>query len=452
VKYKLNKHNIQEYNCARDVTKNKPLCHAPFSNLYFSRNGDVICCCFNREYILGKYPGQIPAEIWNGTLSKTFRKTVLNNSLVKGCDICIREIENKNYLGVIARHFDFLTPKRRYPVMMEFELDNICNLECIMCEGELSSSIRKNRDKQDKISTPYGHEFAEYIKPYLRKTKLLRFGGGEPFLIPVYYDIWDIVVKKNPKCGIYVQTNGTIMNDRIRKWLSGGQFELGVSLDTLNTERFEHIRKNAKLKNVLQNIDEFISLIPAKPGRPSLVISTTVMRDNWQDIPSLLEYANQKNAQIVFNTVWTPLSCAIHNLRSSELKKILGFYKAYSLPAGSPLEKHNASMFTALLKQIISWHENSVNTELIIRKFEELSNEEIEQQLFDKILEAAKDKETTSKKLIEIFLSVREKKSYRNYLLAISRYPAQETARAMEMHTAEELKCLLEKEISLQSQ
>jgi len=450
--YKLNKQHIKEYNSTRAVSKLKPLCRAPFSNLYFSRNGNIISCCFNREHILGKYPGQTLSELWHGTPLRFFKKKVLKNSLLKGCDICIREFENKNFHGVIARHFDFLAPKRRYPVMMEFELDSTCNLECIMCEGELSSSIRTNRDKLDKVPSPYGHEFAEYIKPYLRKAKLLRFGGGEPFLIPVYYDIWDIVVKENPKCGIYVQTNGTIMNDRIRKWLSGGQFELGVSLDTLNTERFEHIRKNAKLKNVLQNIDEFISLIPAKPGRPSLVISTTVMRDNWQDIPSLLEFANRKNAQIVFNTVWTPLSCAIHNLKSSELIKILSFYEACSLPAGSPLEKHNALMFTALLKQIISWHENSVNTELIIKKLEELSNEEIEQQLFDKIIEAAKDKETTSKKLKEIFLSVREKNVYRNYLLAISRYPAQETARAMEMHTAEELKCLLEKEISLQSQ
>ncbi len=445
--YKLNKQHINEYNNTRTVSKLKPLCRAPFSNLYFSRNGNVISCCFNREHILGKYPGQTLSELWHGAPLRFFKKKVLKNSLLKGCDICIREFENKNFHGVIARHFDFLTPKRRYPVMMEFELDNICNLECIMCEGELSSSIRKNRDKQDKICTPYGHEFAEYIKPYLRKTKLLRFGGGEPFLIPIYYDIWDIVVKKNPTCGIYVQTNGTIINDKIRKWLSGGQFELGVSLDSLEKSRFEHIRKNARFEDVLSNIDEFISLIPAKPGRPSLVISTTVMRDNWRDIPSLLEFANKKNAQIVFNTVWTPLSCAIHNLTPSEIKKILSFYESCILPEDSPLEKHNASMFTALQKQIIYWYKNSVDTELIIRKFEELSNEEIEQQLFEKILEAAKDKENTSKKLKEIFLFIRAKDNYRNYLLAISRYPVQETARAMEMHTSEELECLLGKEI-----
>jgi MoaA/NifB/PqqE/SkfB family radical SAM enzyme len=49
----------------------------------------------------------------------------------------------------------------RYPSMLELELNNTCNLECVMCIGELSSSIRKNREKLPAIRSPYDEAFVE---------------------------------------------------------------------------------------------------------------------------------------------------------------------------------------------------------------------------------------------------------------------------------------------------
>lgn len=445
--YKLNKQGLKEYNRSREVKSKKLFCRAPFTNLYFSRNGNIISCCFNREHILGKYPNQNPTEIWNSEQSQIIRKTISKKELINGCYICIREFENKNYHGVIARHFDFLTPEKRYPVMMEFELDNTCNLECIMCEGQFSSSIRKNRDKQEKIPTPYDSQFIDYIEPWLKKAKLLRFGGGEPFLIPLYFDIWDIVLNENPQCKIYVQTNGTVINDKIRKWMASGQFELGVSLDSLNKERFEHIRKNAKLENVLQNIEEFILLMPKKTGSPSLVISATVMRDNWHDVPSLLEYANNKNAQIVFNSVWTPLSCALHNLNSKELKVIFTSFDAYKPSVENNIEKHNATVYAALVQQIKTWMLASVELEQVSGITKSLTTEEIEKYLYEKIIERSTDKITATNKLDVFFTHLRKKENFKEYLLFISRYPVQEIATSLVIHTVEQLKGLIENEI-----
>lgn len=446
--YKPDKITVKEYNKTRITAGHAPLCKAPFSNLYFSRNGNIVCCCFNRDVVLGRYPENTLKELWNGIPSKTFRQKLNNNILPRGCDICIRELSNKNYQGVIARHFDFLRPQGKYPVMMEFELDNTCNLECKMCEGTLSSSIRRNRESESEIISPYQAGFVDYIKPFLLKARLLRFSGGEPFLIPVYYKIWDLTLKENRKCMFFVQTNGTIINEKIKDFLATGRFELGISLDSLIPECFEHIRKNARFSDVMHNIETFISLLPYHKKHPSLVISTTVIRDNWSEIPQITEFANARKSHIVFNTVWAPEDCAVFNLNSSELKKILDYYNSCIPASNTEIEKHNAFMFSALRSQIKGWYENALFREKHYALAETLSCDDLEKHIQKIILNHSENKEEAAKKIHSLFQFARQKKDQRRYLMFISGFAADEIARSVDLYTIEELINLLENKIS----
>lgn len=446
--YKFNKENIKEYNKLRKTKQKNILCKAPYANLYFSRTGDVLACCFNRDFVLGTYPTDTLKEIWEGAKSTNFKKTLKKNQMPIGCDICIRELKNKNYNGVIARQFDFLNRTKNYPVMMEFELDNICNLECVMCEGELSSKIRTHREGKDKIETPYNDNFIDYISPFLKRSKLLRFGGGEPFLIPLYYKIWDIVLKENPKCEIYVQTNGTIINNRIRDCLASGQFQLGVSLDSLNKERFESIRVNAKLNDVLNNIDEFIRIIPKKSYLPSLVISSTVLRENWKDIPELLNFANRINAQIVFNTVWTPKAHAIHNLDSSSLQEIVEFYLKHPASTKNQNEIHNSGMYLGLINQVKDWHTLATEKEQTIKKIKTLSIEELEKNIWELFTTQEQDISLIHEKLTHLLLSLQQRNNYRKYLETIYILANKITIQTLQDYTQDELIKKLEQEIN----
>ena len=42
----------------------------------------------------------------------------------------------------LAAAYDNEHPIGEWPTMLELELSNLCNLECVMCNGELSSKIR----------------------------------------------------------------------------------------------------------------------------------------------------------------------------------------------------------------------------------------------------------------------------------------------------------------------
>jgi MoaA/NifB/PqqE/SkfB family radical SAM enzyme len=75
--------------------------------------------------------------------------------------------------------------------MMELEIENTCNLECVMCIGELSSAIRKNRDKLPPIKSPYNEAFVEQLEEFIPHLKELRFNGGEPFLINSVFRIFE---------------------------------------------------------------------------------------------------------------------------------------------------------------------------------------------------------------------------------------------------------------------
>jgi radical SAM protein with 4Fe4S-binding SPASM domain len=440
IMYRINKDIIKEYNRTRAKKVRNTLCQAPFSNLYFSRNGDIISCCFNRDYVLGKYPDDSPDKIWKSKKIKQFRNALKHNKFEKGCEICSRELNNRNYHGVIARHFDFLVPNRKFPVMMEFELDNICNLECIMCEGQFSSSIRSNREKKAKFATPYDDRFTEYIKPFLRKAKLLRFGGGEPFLIPLYYDMWDYVIEKNKDCKIYIQTNGTIINQRIRKWLKTGRFEIGVSLDSLDKKRFETIRQNASLQQVLLNINEFISLIPTKPNRPALVISATVTNLNWQDVPSLIEYANKIHAQMVFNTVWTPIKYAIHNLSSNKLVEITDFYKNYHIKEEhTPVSKHNAKMFESLINQTEEWKEKADEKENALLNIKNCDDAAIVNKIIEKVVSHDSESKPLQNKITLLDRYIQKYPDYRRFLELIYLLPTNDVIEALKTYSVSEL-------------
>jgi radical SAM protein with 4Fe4S-binding SPASM domain len=197
----LAKYPLREYNAARHGKRHTALCYAPATNMYFSQTGEVGVCCHNMEFSVGRYPAQTLKEIWNSDAAKAMREDMRQYKLGKGCEICEADLLNKSFEEVRARHFDHIPRRADYPTQMEFLLTNTCNLECVMCKGEFSSSIRQNREKLPPIKNVYDDAFLEQLKefiPYLHETRFS--GSGEAFLIDVNYKIWELIIALNPKC------------------------------------------------------------------------------------------------------------------------------------------------------------------------------------------------------------------------------------------------------------
>jgi MoaA/NifB/PqqE/SkfB family radical SAM enzyme len=138
------KKEFKEYNHLRKKYLRYAFCHAPENTLRFSVSGQVHICCRNRYFIAGKYPENTIEEIWNGKAIEDFRKKMKNYDLSYGCQFCEQHFKVNNFDFVKSLDYDaFQHNKKKTLRKLELELSNTCNLQCIMCSGELSSEISR---------------------------------------------------------------------------------------------------------------------------------------------------------------------------------------------------------------------------------------------------------------------------------------------------------------------
>jgi MoaA/NifB/PqqE/SkfB family radical SAM enzyme len=350
---------IGAYNKGRSPGLTGSFCYAPGINMLFGQDGKIRACCHNMEFTLGEYPKQTIQEIWKGEAAEQLRNHLKNFDLSHGCDICQADMNTHSFEEVRARHFDSLPRNAAYPTMMEFLMTNTCNLECVMCKGEYSSLIRKNREKLPPIVSSYDKEFIKQLEEFIPHLHETRFSGsGEAFAIDMNYEIWEMIIRLNPKCIIMVQTNGSFLNARIKDLLSRGNFRIGVSLDSLNKETFESIRINANFERIMENIRYFSEYSRSK--KEKFAIALCVMRQNWKELPDFIKFCNANNAVATLHKVWFPREHALHSLHYRKLAEISDYLSGFDWEAQTPLEQLNKRHFQYIVSSIKGWKENAL--------------------------------------------------------------------------------------------
>jgi organic radical activating enzyme len=269
-------------------------------------------------------------------------------------------IEAGNHQGVRARYYDEFAAHSLsdrisnfaqnfssgfvYPKVMEFELSNECNLECIMCNGSFSSSIRKNREKLPPIISPYNDTFVDQLEEFIPHLTDAKFLGGEPFMIDIYLSIWERILRINPKIRIHITTNGTFLNNRIKALLEGLNAGIILSIDSVNKETYRKIRINGNYDKVMENLDYFIGYTQRK--KTFISMAACPMTNNWRELPEMLEFCMSKNIALYFNVVFTPFELSLRDLSIDGLREVIGFLESYPLPEikGNPQSPRNLSI------------------------------------------------------------------------------------------------------------
>ncbi len=354
---KLDTSNPAVRNYLKIKHKNR-LCFAPFKNLFFGINGEV-SSCYAESFVVnyGKYPEKSIRQLWRSDTADKIRALVKNKQLAPACNLCYTQVLEKNYDVSYANVYDQHKANPDFPVSMEFYLDNTCNLECIMCSPENSSLIAKQQNIHGH-DNPYNANFVRELKPFIPYLKHTFFFGGEPFLIPIYYDIWHEIKKINPECHIDITTNGTVLNQKVKNALQEGNFNINVSIDSLQKERFERIRKHANFETVMDNLYYFRDY--CNTNHTNFFLSFCPMQQNWDEIPDMLKFANKLNAGLVYNRVWNPSSCAIWPLEPNKLLEIYKYLEGFSFSADSDIQKFNIEGYNTLKNQVEIWYKTAL--------------------------------------------------------------------------------------------
>ena len=217
----------------------RTFCAAPWAHIFVGGNGKLgPCCAWNTNQLSGSYT-QI-MKFYNGEEMRNLRKQLHHGEQVPACNICwqeeahgklsMRQIYSRDLSRKVnLRSLDTETWQADVPVSYYLELGNLCNLQCVMCDSEHSTSIgAEYQQHQQEFSQlkfyakptvkgeftwPRELGFKQFIDEYSDKIQILRLAGGEPTLIPYVHDLFDSIPHPE-NVDLEITTNATKITDR----------------------------------------------------------------------------------------------------------------------------------------------------------------------------------------------------------------------------------------------
>ena len=298
-------------------------CYAPYVSLYFNTLGNVLACCKNEVFVLGNVANQRLKDIWKGGKIKALRAALRQYRYEAGCEFCEWQIGEGNYQGAfpwLFEEFPVSSEQPEWPAMIEFAGSNTCNFECIMCNGELSSSIRAHRDGLPPLPRVYDEPFFEDLREFLPHLKRAKFLGGEPFLTSECHRIWDMMIQGGFNIPCHVTTNGSQYNDKVERVLRKIRFSVTVSIDAATKETYEQIRLNSTHEEILSNLRKFRDY--TRERNEFFGIAFCLMRQNWHEFVDVLLLAEDLKCSVFVNTVIGPSRCSLYTLPAEEISRI----------------------------------------------------------------------------------------------------------------------------------
>ncbi len=364
---------LEEYNETRPLASRNLICHAPSVSLNFNQDGMISACCYNRTHVLGEYPKDNLGNVWKSAKAKELRQAIKDLDLTKGCALCRVQIIGKSFFSTLARNFDNTLVNgdlaaESGPRILEFELSNLCNLECIMCNGHFSSAIRKNREKLPPIISPYDEKFVQQLRPFWTTVEWARFLGGEPFLNPLYFKIWEQIVEVKSSAAVAITSNGTIMNKKVEWVLENVKPFMILSIDSLDKKTYESIRVNASYEQMKENLFQFISYAQVQNRSVDIMICPLV--SNWEEIPQIFDWGFDHEVCVGVNTVIKPEELSLRSLSSKVLMEIAAKFKAHKLKSVITTE----STFSGRQKAISALHQQRFDSLIALIQFWGQSN------------------------------------------------------------------------------
>lgn len=298
---------------------NKTFCIFPFIQTVVRTDGRLGPCC--RISTDQNINDTTIDSFWTSKELREMRQFMLDGIPVSKCNVCYEQEKNNgkssrtgalvDYKFFNEKHFiptlEHLKLKDlEYPNRLEIHLGNLCNLKCLTCRPQDSSSfltenvmlkISKDNQKDFQLSENAINEI--FNKAVNQNLDILDLRGGETMLIPEIKKILSNWPEENTKSTtLRIQTNCTVFDNVWKKiFLKFKKIEIMMSIDAYGRSN-EYIRFPSTWTEIEKNVAEFTSLPNAKT-----YINCTVSNLNFLLLPKLINWARHKNVYLH----WIPL-------------------------------------------------------------------------------------------------------------------------------------------------
>lgn len=243
------------------------ICPVPWTGLYLGPSGDIRNCSISgRE--LGNINDAPIDTILNSIENQTLKTDLLNKVKNNDCTACwqmesLQENSNKNTSN--RSHFKktikiplsiFNSPTNYELKQVDLRWKNSCNLACVYCNSDLSSSWAAELNQTVTIDESALLAFKNYIFSRIKEIQYVYLCGGEPLLMKENLELIQLIKKENPDIYIRVNTNLTNINSPIyASLLECKNVHWIISVESTK-EYFEYIRYGAKWDSWFKNLTQ----------------------------------------------------------------------------------------------------------------------------------------------------------------------------------------------------
>lgn len=185
---------------------------------------------------------------------------------------------------------------------LDINIDYTCNLACVTCGPELSTTWRNELGIKHIPVRPNIDQFLKTKLDSLDLTNLkeVRMWGGEPLLTATHQRILEYLVEHGRAADIKLMynTNGTqIINNQTKKLIEQFKFaRISFSVDALD-QQFEYLRYPAKWQQVQQNLMWWKANLPHN-SMLSLTVTASIL--NVLDLDQVFDWHQQNFSKSVF--------------------------------------------------------------------------------------------------------------------------------------------------------
>ncbi len=299
-------------------------CWAPFRQMLLSPTGAIHPCCYHFGVRYGQSQDEL-AKIWNGKVIRKLRREFLNGE-PRTCRSRIANLSCHKEFEHLADQAEISEVIRRPPTRLDLRLGGQCNLKCLMCDVW--------QQPNDRFDNSFlWSQGSQEIFPYLKEVE---FAGGEPFIQKRVFQLIELIIATNPSVAFSFISNGHIPKFKpVLALLDRIQLKkIQVSLDAIDPKTYQQIRIGGHASVPRRTLEQLLDYRKSRDFE--LKVSFCILRQNWRDIPDMLQFCHEKRLQIEFQYAhYDPSSQAsLNTLNSLELQGVLQEIASWELEDG----------------------------------------------------------------------------------------------------------------------
>jgi radical SAM protein with 4Fe4S-binding SPASM domain len=170
------------------------------------------------------------------------------------------------------------------PFKIYLDITLACSLQCPFCLSAAGGGAKTSLPVTtvEKLAAEIQELGVMYVK----------IGGGDPFLHPHFETI--ITLLRSAGCFLTISTNSEIVTPEVVKLLAEANVRTSVSIEGMEAVN-DNLRGSGHFRKALDALEIL------KQGGVNVLLRTTLLRQNLDDVPALVELAKSRGVKIKFS-------------------------------------------------------------------------------------------------------------------------------------------------------